>query len=289
MLYIPGNNPGMIQDADIFGADGIILDLEDSIDINEKDAARNLVKNALLSLDFPNSEVGVRINSLENKFGKKDLEVMVPVKPDFIRVPKINSRRDIIKFDKFLSDIETKNNIENKSTKIIPMLETAQGVMNAYEIATSSPRVIALSIGGEDLVAEMEITRTIINIELNHIRSSIVLAATAAGVDALDTIYSKIDDIDGLIRETQLIKNLGFDGKSVIHPRQIKPVHKVFKPDPEEIEEAVKIIKAANQAKENKLGVSTVNGKMIDRPVIKKAKNVLKRANLKEDIYVQNN
>lgn len=288
MLYIPGNNPAMIQDADIFGADGIILDLEDSIAINEKDAARNLVKNALISLNFSNTEVGVRINSLDNKFGQIDLEIIVPVRPDFIRIPKINSKEDIIKLDKLLLDIETKNNLKNKSTKIIPMLETAQGVINAYEIAIASPRVIALSIGGEDLVADIGMTRTIINTELNHIRSSVVMAASAANVDALDTIYSNIDDIDGLIRETRTIKNLGFDGKSVIHPRQIKPVHKVFKPGSEEIEEAIKIIKAANKAKENNLGVSTVNGKMIDKPVIKNAENILKRANLKEETYVQN-
>lgn len=288
MLYIPGKNPAMIQDADIFGADGIILDLEDSIAINEKDAARNLVKNALISLNFSNTEVGVRINSLDNKFGQIDLEIIVPVRPDFIRIPKINSKEDIIKLDKLLLDIETKNNLKNKSTKIIPMLETAQGVINAYEIAIASPRVIALSIGGEDLVADIGMTRTIINTELNHIRSSVVMAASAANVDALDTIYSNIDDIDGLIRETRTIKNLGFDGKSVIHPRQIKPVHKVFKPGSEEIEEAIKIIKAANKAKENNLGVSTVNGKMIDKPVIKNAENILKRANLKEETYVQN-
>lgn len=285
MIYIPGNDPSMIQDSDIYGADGIILDLEDSVSTSEKDAARDLVKNALSELKFKENTVGVRINSLKTNYWEKDIEEIIPAKPFFIRIPKIENSCEIIKVDKILSKIESQNKLEIGSIRLIPMLETAIGIMNALDIANSSDRILGLSLGGEDLLADIGMKRTESGNVFDFIRAKVSLSASAAGVEAFDTIYPNINDLDGLKRETEYIKNLGFTGKSVIHPDQIKVIHKIFTPTQEEIEEAKQIILAAKKAEINSKGVSSINGKMIDKPVIKQAKITLERAGIKEENY----
>ncbi len=270
----------MVQDAAIYGADEVMLDLEDSIPISEKDAARKLIKNALNDLEFKQVQVGVRINPLATEFGQLDLEAVVPAGPDVLRVPKVESAADIQELDKQLGELEKKSGLKKGAVKVVPLLETARGVQSASEIAEAAPRITALAMGGEDLTADIGCARTREGRELFTIRSQVVLAASAAGIEALDTVYSNIDDIAGLIEETKLVKELGFAGKSVLHPQQIKPVHEVFNPTDEEVQEAKRIVAAAEEAEKRGSGATTVDGKMIDKPVIKRARRILIRAGL---------
>lgn len=276
-LYVPGNSPSMIQSCMVFGADGILLDLEDSVSIFQKDSARDLVSEALTYLDFQGIEVVVRINAIDTPFCIDDLEAIVPLKPDALRLPKTSSVEDIINYEKIISQIEERNNIPIGTTKIVPMLETAVAIENAYEIAKSSNRIIAITIGGEDLTADMKVSRTREGKELYWARAKVALAASAAKVAALDTVYSDVNDEEGLRKDTQMIKELGFDGKACINPRQIQIIHEVFNPTSEEIEKAIEIIKAS---KRKEGGVVSLNGKMIDYPVVKRAEMTLLRAGL---------
>lgn len=275
MLYLPGNSPNMVQDAHLYGSDSILIDLEDSVVISEKDAARNLVRNALDNIDYGDIEVTIRINPVHTDFYEDDLKAIIPGKPDAIRVPKSESAEQIIKVDEFITELEKENNIEVGSTKLMPMIESAKGVREVNEIAQASSRNVALTIGGEDLATDLGVTRTKGSEEIFTSRSLIVLAAKAAGIDALDTIYSNVNDIEGLKRETELIKKLGFSGKAVIHPKQIKPVHEVFNPKEEEVREARKIIDAAEEAERKGQGAIIVNGKMIDYPIVDRAKRTV--------------
>jgi len=276
-LYVPGNSPSMLQNCMIFGADGVLLDLEDSVSIYQKDSARFLVANALSFLDFSEIEVVVRINAIDTPFCIEDLHTIVPLRPDALRLPKTSSVEDIINYEKIISEIEEKNNIPLGTTKIVPMLETAIAIENAYEIAKSSKRIIAITIGGEDLTADMKVSRTREGKELYWARAKVALAASAAKVAALDTVYSDVNDDEGLRKDTEMIKELGFDGKACINPRQIQIIHDVFNPTKAEIEKAMEILRASKQ-KEG--GVVSLNGKMIDYPVVKRAEITLTRAGI---------
>lgn len=276
-LYVPGNSPSMLQNCMVFGADGVLLDLEDSVSIYQKDSARFLVCEALSFLNFGDIEVVVRINGIDTPFCKDDLEAIIPLKPDALRLPKTSSVEDIANYEKMISEMEEKNNIPIGTTKIVPMLETAIAIENAYEIAISSKRIIAITIGGEDLTADMKVARTREGRELYWARAKVALAAAAAKVAALDTVYSDVNDEEGLRKDTQIIKELGFDGKACINPRQIQIIHEVFNPTPDEIEKAIEIIKASRK-KEG--GVVSLNGRMIDYPVVKRAEMTLTRAGI---------
>jgi len=276
-LYVPGNSPSMLQNCMVFGADGVLLDLEDSVSIYQKDSARLLVANALSFLDFSEIEVVVRINAIDTPFCIEDLHTIVPLRPDALRLPKTSSVEDIINYEKIISEIEEKNNIPLGTTKIVPMLETAIAIENAYEIAKSSKRIIAITIGGEDLTADMKVSRTKEGKELYWARAKVALAASAAKVAALDTVYSDVNDDEGLRKDTEMIKELGFDGKACINPRQIQIIHDVFNPTKAEIEKAMEILRASKQ-KEG--GVVSLNGKMRDYPVVKRAEITLTRAGI---------
>ena len=275
MLYLPGNSPNMVQDAHLYGADSILIDLEDSVVISEKDSARNLVRNALDNVDYGDIEVTIRINPVHTDFYKDDLKVIVPGKPDAIRVPKSESAEQIKKVDEFITELEKENGIEVGSVKLMPMIESAKGVREVNEIAEASSRNVALTIGGEDLATDLGVTRTKGSEEIFTSRSLVVLAAKAAGIDALDTIYSNVNDIEGLRKETELIKKMGFSGKAVIHPKQIKPVHEVFNPTEEEVREARKVVDAAEEAERKGQGAITVNGKMVDYPIVDRARKTI--------------
>lgn len=272
---MPGNNPGMLQDAHIYGADSILLDLEDSVVISEKDAARNMVKNALINIDYGDIEVTVRINPVYTDFYIDDLKTIVPAAPDALRIPKSETAEQIKKVDKLITELEKENNMEIGTVKIMPMIETAKGVREVFKIAEASPRNVALTIGGEDLATDLGVTRTKGGEEIFTARSMVVMAAKAAGIDALDTVHSEVNDIEGLIEETKLIKKMGFSGKAVIHPKQIKAIHSVFNPTEKQIRDAKKVVNAAKEAEEKGLGVITVNGKMVDTPIIDRAQRVL--------------
>lgn len=274
MMYIPGNNPGMIKDGHIYGADSIMFDLEDSVSINEKDAARFLVYNALKTIDYEGVETVVRINGLDT-CGLEDLEAIVRAEPDVIRLPKTESAQDIIDVENEIARIEKAAGIPVGKTKMMAAVEGALGVMNAREIATASKRLMGIAIGAEDYVTDLKTTRSPEGIELLFGRSQIILAARAAGIYAFDTVYSDVNNEEGFENEVRLIKQLGFDGKSVINPRQIGPVHEIYTPSEKEINKSIRVIRAAEEAKKRGSGVVSLDGKMVDKPIIERAQRAL--------------
>jgi citrate lyase subunit beta/citryl-CoA lyase len=277
-LYIPGNNPAMIRNAPLFGADSIIFDLEDSIAINQKDAARILVRNAIREIDFGETEVTVRINPQDTEFYKKDLEEIIPAKPYALVLPKAEDPREVLEVCEDIAIIEEKNDITIGTIKVMPIIESAWGILRAERIAIACDRIVAISPGGEDLTADLGAERTVEGDELLYIRSKLVLAARAAGVQVLDTVYGDIRDIAGLINQTKRIIRLGFDGKACIHPCQIDPIHEAFTPSPQEVERAERVVEAYRRAQEEGQGVICVDNRMIDVPVVKRSERILRRA-----------
>lgn len=280
-LYLPGNNPNMLLRGHLFNPDGVILDLEDAVAMSEKDSARILVRDVLKRGDFGSCEVTVRINAMDTEFWRKDIETVVPCGIDGIRIPKVEDPKDIAIMDEALSHIESKAKIRVGKTLIFCLLESALGIWRAYDIAKASKRVAAICPGGEDLRADLKTTRSPNSEELIGPRRMVVLAAHAAGVDALDTVFTDIIDDAGLRRETEWVKQLGYQGKSVIHPNQIPIIHDVFTPTAKEIEQAKKIVEAAAEAAARGLGAVQVDGKMVDKPVVKRAEFTLQRAGLR--------
>jgi len=276
-LYLPGNNPDLMLNAGLFGADCVILDLEDSVAPAEKDAARVLVRNTLLSVDFGGTERIVRINPLSTEYGRADLEMIVPAGPETILVPKCDEAADIERIDEIITGIEKKHKIKEK-TLIMPLLETAKGALNAYQIASASDRVVALCFGAEDFTADVGVERTKEGTESFVARSLIVLGAKAAGVQAIDTVFSDVSDEEGLVASTKEAMALGFEGKGVIHPRQIGPIHRVFSPTPERIDYAQRVVSAIEEARAKGSGVATIKSKMIDAPIELRARKILRLA-----------
>lgn len=274
MMFVPGNNPGMLQNAGIYGADTIIFDLEDSVSINEKDSARFLVRNAIQRIKYP-TEVAVRINHISTPFGQADLEAILAVKPDLIRLPKAETAQDIQVIDEIITEAEEKYGYPQGSIKMMAAIETAFGLMNAYAIASASPRMVAIAIGGEDFIADLQTNRTSHGNELFVARAQLLLAARAAGIQAIDTVYSDVNNEEVFIAETTAIKEMGFDGKSVINPRQIKLVHGIFTPTAKQIQQAERILEAYQTALANKSGVIALDGKMIDGPIVARAERTL--------------
>lgn len=280
LLYIPGNNPGMLQNASIYGADGLLLDLEDSISLTEKDAARKLVRHALESLDFGAVERVVRVNGRDTPFFAADLEEIIPARPDAIRLPKVDSAEDVLEADRLISRLEAEHGLEPGSVRIQAMLETAKAIVNAASIATASPRLMGLTLGGQDLAADLGIKATKSGLELLYARSAVVIAAKAAGILAFDTVYTDIQDLEGLREQAALAVSLGFSGKAAIHPSQIRIIHEAFSPTEKEVRKAVAVVKAAREAAERHSGVVAVDGKMVDAPVVAQAERTLELARL---------
>ena len=278
MMFVPGNNPGMIKDAGIFGADCIMFDLEDSVAMTEKDAARFLVYNALTTLDYGKTEIVVRINDLSSGLGIEDLEAIVRAQPDVIRLPKTENAQDVIDCEKEIERIEREAGIPVGTTGMMAAIETAGGVLNAYEIAHSSKRLIGIALGAEDYVTDLKTTRSDDGTELFFARGMILNAARSAGIDALDTVYSDVNNEEGFIREATLIKKMGFSGKSIINPRQIAPLHEIFMPREKDLKKARAVMEAIREANERGSGVASLNGKMIDRPVVLRAQYLLELA-----------
>ena len=274
MLFVPGNNPGMIRDAHIYGSDSIMFDLEDSVSINEKDAARFLVYNALSNLKYGNKELVVRINDLSSGLGVQDLEAIVRAKPDVIRLPTTECAQDVIDCEREIERIEREAGIPVGTTGMMAAIESGRGVLNAMEIAFSSKRLIGIALGAEDYVTDLKTVRSD-GTELFFARCMILNAARAAGIDALDTVYSDVNNEEGFIKEAKLIRQLGFDGKSVINPRQIPPLHKVFMPSEKDLTKARAVIEAAEEAERRGSGVISLNGKMIDKPIVTRARYLL--------------
>jgi citrate lyase subunit beta/citryl-CoA lyase len=279
MMFVPGNNPGMMADAHIYGPDSIMLDLEDSVTMAEKDAARLLVYNALKTIDYGDTEMVVRINPLNTPYGKKDVEAVVKAGVDVIRMPKTETADEVREVEEEILKWETELGCVGR-TKIMAAIESALGIVNAYPIATASKRMMGIALGAEDYCANLKTQRTQgdnpnFGIELLQARQMIVVAARAAGIDALDTVYSNLNDMDTFRREVELIKALGFDGKSIINPRQIEIINEVFAPKQKDIEKALKILAAIKEAEAKGSGVIAVNGKMVDKPVVIRAQHTI--------------
>lgn len=286
MLYIPGNNPAMLQQGGVYGADSVLLDLEDAVALTQKDAARILVRNVLKNINFYNCEVTVRINHIDTPFGLSDLKEIVPLQPDAIRFPKTESTKDLEKLITEIEHIEKKHHLPHDKMKIHAMIETAKGVQNVYDIASYSTRVDAITIGGQDLTADMNIVKTKDNVGIDYARKQIVMAAKANGIDAIDTVFADIEDEEGLKAETIYAKKIGFTGKAVINPRQISIVNQVFMPTEEEIRKALKIYKGWIKAKNKGLGVFAIDGKMVDAPIVARAKYILDIAEINIASYL---
>ena len=274
MMFVPGNNPGMMQDAFIYGPDSIMLDLEDSVTMAEKDAARLLVHNALKTIDYGNTEMVVRINPLNTAYGKKDVEAVVKAGVHVIRMPKTETAEEVREVEREIERIEKEIGCLGR-TKIMAAIESTLGIVNAYEIAVASERMMGIALGAEDYCANLKTQRSPEGTELLFARQQIVVAARAAGIDALDTVYSNLNDMETFRKEVELIKQLGFDGKSIINPRQIEIVNEVFAPTEKAIEKAKTIIAAIKEAEKRGSGVIAVNGKMVDRPVVIRAQRTI--------------
>ena len=275
MMFVPGNAPSMLRDAAIYGADYLMFDLEDAVAISEKDAARDLVSQALSSLDYSSTKVAVRVNALNTIYGELDVSAVVKAGADSIRMPKTETPQDVIDMDNLITKIEQENNIPVGKTKIIAAIESPLGAHNAFDIATSSPRLFGIAIGAEDFVTSMKTTRSKDGIELLFARSQVLHAARAAGIYALDTVFANVNDEETFRKEVQLIKQLGFDGKSIVNPRQIDIVNEIFTPTEAEINKSIRIIAAAKEGEEQGLGVVSLDGYMIDKPIIERAERVL--------------
>ena len=273
-MFIPGNNPGMMQDAFIYAPDAIMLDLEDSVTMAEKDAARLLVYNALKTIDYGNIEMVVRINPLNTPYGKKDIEAVVKAGVHVVRMPKTETADEVREVEREIERVEQEIGCLGR-TQIMAAIESALGIVNAYEIAVASKRMMGIALGAEDYCANLKTQRTPGGDELRLARETIVVAARAAGIDALDTVYSNLDDMETFRKEVEFIKTLGFDGKSIINPRQLDIVNEVFAPKEKDINKALTILAAIKEAEKRGSGVIAVNGKMVDRPVVIRAQRTI--------------
>lgn len=277
MMFIPGNNPSMLIDAYIYKPDSIMMDLEDAVSINQKDAARMLVHNALKNVDYGDIETVVRINSLDSEHGIEDVRAVISAGVDVIRLPKTDDAEDVILADKIITEVEKEFGVE-KETLLMAAIESATGVLNAVEIAKASKRLIGIAIGAEDYLTDLNTHKSAHGMELFLARAQIVLAAKSAGISCFDTVNSNLDDMDQFRREVEFIKDLGFNGKSVIHPKQIEIVNEIYTPSKDQVEKSIRIIMEMKRALDEGIGVMSIDGKMVDKPVITRAENVIKLA-----------
>jgi citrate lyase subunit beta/citryl-CoA lyase len=267
-LYLPGNEPKFFINAGLHSPDGIILDLEDSVSPPEKDAAQLLVRNALRSVDFYGAERMVRINQLPK--GIDDLKYIVQHNVNVILVPKCETAEQIHQLEKEVEKLKKQFKVQN-DIYYMPIIESALGVIKAYEIVSASKNICALAIGLEDYTADIGTQRTNEGKESIFARQMVINGAKAAGIQAIDTVFSDVADMEALRQSVLEAKSLGFEGKGCIHPRQIKVVHEAFAPTKEEIEKAKKIVFAFEEAEKKGLGVVSLGSKMIDLPVVKRA------------------
>ena len=274
MLFIPGSSAAMLSTAFVHQPDSIMFDLEDAVALREKDSARLLVFHALRNPVYQGVERVVRINPLNTPFGPRDLEAAVRAGADVIRLPKTDSREDVLELESQVERIERECGREVGSTQLMAAIESASGVVNAVAIASASPRLMGIALAGFDYVMDMQTERGD-GTELFYARCAVLHAARAARIDAFDVVFSDLNDEAGFIREAELAKRLGFNGKSLINPRQIELLHNVYAPTAQDVAQAGRVVAAAVQAERDGLGVVALNGKMIDAPIINHARRVL--------------
>ena len=274
-LYLPGSEPKYFINAALHGPDAIILDLEDSVRYGEKDAARLLVRNALRAVDFDGVERMVRINQLP--LGLADLDEVIPEEPDLILIPKVERAEQVMEVDRRITRIRQVADMR-QSIWLMPILESAVGIENALAIANATPNVVALTIGLEDYTADLGVVKTAEGHESLYARTRLVNAARASGVQAIDSVYGDVGDMDGLRRWGEMSRGLGFEGMGCIHPLQIPVVHQAFAPSPAEIERALKVVAAFEEAQQRGLSVVSLGSKMVDPPVVNRALKLVERA-----------
>ena len=278
MLFLPGNNPNMLINGNCLGSDAVIFDLEDAVSPAEKDAARILVRNTMRYMDFHGCEIIVRINSIDTPYWKKDLDEILPCKPGLVLLPKTGTAADALAADAYMSEVEAKLGLEQNTVGLMPLIETAMGVENAFAIASCSSRVKALFLGAEDLTADLQCKRTKEGREIEYARTRLVVAARAAGVDVYDTPFTDVNDDEGIWTDAQLAKALGFTGKASISPRHVEVINAVFSPTQQEVDYAYEVMEAIDLAKKQGKGAIALRGKMIDAPIVARAERTIAMA-----------
>jgi citrate lyase subunit beta/citryl-CoA lyase len=274
-LYLPGGEPKYFINAALHGPDAIILDLEDSVHHAEKDAARILVRNALRAVDFGTCERMVRIN--QSPLGLQDLAEVIPEAPDLILIPKVETPEQVADVDRMIVELKAREGID-RAIWLMPIVESALGIENAFLIATVSPNIAALTIGLEDYTADLGVAKTLEGRESLYARTRLVNAAKAAGIQAIDSVFGDVGDLAGLRQWGENSRALGFEGMGCIHPSQIPVIHEAFSPSQVEIEKALKIVAAFEEAQQRGLGVVSLGSKMIDPPVVERARKLVARA-----------
>lgn len=279
MMFVPGDNAGMMSDSYIYRPDSIMFDLEDAIALEEKDSARLLVYRALKQGFYRDIEIVVRINGVDTPFWEDDLQAAVFGGADIIRLPKTESATDMLELEKRIAGFEKDCGRSIGDTRMMAAIESASGVVNAVSIASCSPRMTAIALAGFDYLVDMQTSRSSgSEPELFYARAAVLHAARAAKIDAYDVAYGNVDDDDGFLREVNIAKQLGFNGKSLIHPRQIRLLHQAYAPTAKELDHARRVLAAAKDAHARGLGVVSLDGKMIDPPVIHEAERTVLRA-----------
>ena len=278
MLFLPGNAPNMLINGPSLGADAVILDLEDAVAPSEKDAARILVRNTIRYTDFHGCEIIVRINSIDSPFWQRDLDEILPQKPDLILLPKTSRAQDVLEADAYMAQVEARLDFAPGTVRLMPLIETALGVENAFSIASASGRVAAMLLGAEDLTADLRCKRTKEGREIEYARTRLVTAARAAGVDVYDTPFTDVNDDEGIRVDAALAKALGFTGKAAISPRHVEVINQVFSPTEREIDYAYEVMDAIRRAKAQGKGAVALYGKMIDAPIVARAEQTIAMA-----------
>ena len=275
MLFMNAQKPGLLKDAYIYGSDSIILDLEDAVAENQKDAARFSLYHALRSIDYGQTEVIVRINGLDTPHWQEDIRCVIASGADGIRIAKCESADDVHTVDKAVLEAEREFGVEEGRTLLMAALESPRGILNSYEIVTASDRLFGCAISGGDFRKNMHVHIERGGIEMLGARSQMLVAARAANVQCFDTMFPNIDDMDGFREEVLQNRQMGFDGKSIVSPKQIRIVHEIFAPTPREIAYAEKLVRSFNEQADSGVGVYMVDGKMVDIPFFEDAKRVI--------------
>ncbi len=279
LLFVPGNRSDMLEKASTADTDILVPDMEDSVPDNEKSNARSLISEKLETLSGKNQSIVPRVNALDTGLTFDDIHAVVNSKTYGISVGKIESSWDIKEVSKILSQIESEKSVELGSTKIIAWIESASAIVNVNSIASASDRMLGIAFGGEDFTNDMGIQRSETGIEILYPRSVVAVAAKAACITAIDTPYVNFRDNDGLEQEIKSVLPLGFKAKFAIHPGQLQSINNLFSPSEEAIEYAKKVIEVFEEAERNGSGATSLDGKMIDVPVVKRARNLLELAN----------
>ena len=278
MLFIPGNTPNLLINGDRLGADMVIFDLEDAVSPDEKDSARILVRNTLRYMGFKGLKTIVRINSVDTVYWRKDLDEIMKYGPDMVMLPKSGTADDVREADAYMSKLEAELGLAENSVRLMPLIETALGVENAFAIATAAKRVCAIFLGAEDLTADLRCKRTKEGREIEYARTRLVAAARAAGVDVYDTPFTDVNDDEGMRKDAEVAKALGFTGKASISPRHVDIINEVFSPSEKDVSYAYEVMDAIRTAKAQGRGAIALHGKMIDAPIVERARQTIEAA-----------